>query len=87
MMVQVTSVDRQANTITVTDSATMSPRTLTVDTAAQTQLADLEAGDQVTITCSGTATDTTSGTTVDAKASVTVTIADAHQTTLRANEA
>jgi hypothetical protein len=44
-------------------------------------------GDQVTITCSGTATDTTSGTTVDAKASVTVTIGSANQTTMLANEA
>ena len=44
-------------------------------------------GDQVTITCSGKATDTTSGATVDAKASVTVTISSANQTTMLANEA
>jgi hypothetical protein len=44
-------------------------------------------GDQVTIACSGTAKDTTSGTTVPAQASVTVTIGDANQTTLFANEA
>jgi uncharacterized Zn-binding protein involved in type VI secretion len=44
-------------------------------------------GDQVTIACSGTATDTTSGTTMPANASVTVTITDAKQTTVRANEA
>jgi hypothetical protein len=44
-------------------------------------------GDQVTITCSGKATDTTSGTTVDADATVTVTISDANQTTILANEA
>jgi hypothetical protein len=43
--------------------------------------------DQVTITCSGKATDTTSGTTVDADAKVTVTISDASQTTILANEA
>jgi hypothetical protein len=47
----------------------------------------LLAGDQVTITCSGKATDTTSGTTVDADATVTVTISDASQTTILANEA
>lgn len=44
-------------------------------------------GDQVTITCSGTATHTTSGTTVNAEASVTVTIGDGNQTTILANEA
>jgi hypothetical protein len=44
-------------------------------------------GDQVTITCSGTATDTVSGTPVEAKASVTVTIVDGNQTTVIANEA
>jgi hypothetical protein len=44
-------------------------------------------GDQVTITCSGTATDTVSGTPVAAKASVTVTIVGGNQTTIIANEA
>jgi hypothetical protein len=45
-------------------------------------------GDQVRITCSGTATDTTSGTTTpEAKASVTMTIVDGNQTTILANEA
>jgi hypothetical protein len=43
-------------------------------------------GDQVTITCSGTAKDA-SGTTVPADATVTVTISDANQTTILANEA
>jgi hypothetical protein len=43
-------------------------------------------GDQVTIECSGTAT-APNGATRDAKASVTVTIGDANQTTLFANEA
>jgi hypothetical protein len=44
-------------------------------------------GDQVTITCSGTATDTASGTPVPANASVTVTITAGNQTTVLANEA
>jgi hypothetical protein len=44
-------------------------------------------GDQVTITCSGTAKDTASGTTVTADATVTVTISGANQTTILANEA
>jgi hypothetical protein len=44
-------------------------------------------GDQVTITCSGKARDTTSGTEVPANATVTVTISDANQTTILANEA
>jgi hypothetical protein len=44
-------------------------------------------GDQVTITCSGTATDKTSAATVAANASVTVTIVDGNQTTVLANEA
>ena len=44
-------------------------------------------GDQVTITCSGTATDTASGTPVPANASVTVTIGNGNQTTISANEA
>jgi hypothetical protein len=44
-------------------------------------------GDQVTITCSGTATDTVSGTMVDAEASVTVTIVDGNQATIVASEA
>jgi hypothetical protein len=43
-------------------------------------------GDQVTITCSGTATDTASGTPVPANASVTVTIGNGNQTTIFANE-
>jgi hypothetical protein len=43
-------------------------------------------GDQVTITCSGTATDTASGTPVAANASVTVTIGNGNQTTIFANE-
>jgi hypothetical protein len=44
-------------------------------------------GDQVTLTCSGTATDTTSGATMEAKASVTVTIGDSNQAAILANEA
>jgi hypothetical protein len=44
-------------------------------------------GDQVTITCSGTATDKTTAATVPANASVTVTIVDGNQTTILANEA
>ena len=44
-------------------------------------------GDQVTITCSGTATDKTTAATVAANASVTVTIVDGSQTTILANEA
>ena len=44
-------------------------------------------GDQVTITCSGTATDTASGTPVAANASVTVTITAGNQPTILANEA
>jgi hypothetical protein len=44
-------------------------------------------GDQVTITCSGTATDTASGTPVSANASVTVTITAGNQSTILANEA
>lgn len=44
-------------------------------------------GDQVTITCSGTATDKTTAATVAANASVTVTIVDGNQTTILANEA
>jgi hypothetical protein len=43
-------------------------------------------GDQVTITCSGTATDTASGTPVAANASVTVTIGNGNQSTIFANE-
>jgi hypothetical protein len=43
-------------------------------------------GDQVTITCSGTATDTASGTPVAANASITVTIGNGNQTTIFANE-
>jgi hypothetical protein len=44
-------------------------------------------GDQVTITCSGTATDKTTAAIVAANASVTVTIVDGNQTTILANEA
>ena len=44
-------------------------------------------GDQVTITCSGTATDTASGTPAPVNASVTVTIGNGNQTTISANEA
>jgi hypothetical protein len=44
-------------------------------------------GDQVTITCSGTARDTASGTPVPANASVTVTITAGNQPTILANEA
>ena len=44
-------------------------------------------GDQVTITCSGTATDKTTAATVAANASVTVTIVDGNQTNILANEA
>jgi hypothetical protein len=44
-------------------------------------------GDQVTIACSGTATDTASDTPGPANASVTVTITDAGQTTVFAHEA
>jgi hypothetical protein len=44
-------------------------------------------GDQVTITCWGTATDTASGTPVPANASVTVTITAGNQATILANEA
>jgi hypothetical protein len=44
-------------------------------------------GDQVTITCSGTATDKTTAATVAANASVTVTIVDGNQATILANEA
>src|SRR5262245_20860663 len=43
-------------------------------------------GDQVTINCSGKATDTASGTPVAANASVTVTIGDGNQTTIFADE-
>jgi hypothetical protein len=44
-------------------------------------------GDQVTITCSGTATDKTTAATAPANASVTVTIVDGNQTTILASEA
>ena len=44
-------------------------------------------GDQVTITCAGTAKDKTSPATAPANASVTVTIVDGNQTTILANEA
>jgi hypothetical protein len=43
-------------------------------------------GDQVTITCSGTATDKTTAATAPANASVTVTVVDGNQTTVLANE-
>lgn len=44
-------------------------------------------GDQVTIACSGTATDKTTAATAPANASVTVTIVDGNQTTILTNEA